>query len=144
MDTYIIEEFSATAFIKSMVDRSHGNATALILPEPRSDEALEYVADKMSLPRSASTARTLVVLCASNARIEEDEALDIVTLLPKIAHLFLEEESIEQKNLQLVYLDVSDCIGFNEDDDEMLELASYITAFNSCWTVIGVVCNEGI
>lgn len=91
----------------------------------------------MSLPRSASTARTLVVLCASNARIEEDEALAIVTLLPKITHLFLEGESIEQKNLvtilqgcqQLVYLDVSDCIGFDEDDDEMLELASYITAF---------------
>ncbi|OMP08447.1 putative F-box/LRR-repeat protein 19-like protein [Corchorus olitorius] len=73
----------------------------------------------------------------SDASIEEDEALAIATFLPNITHLFLPETYIIEKSLvtilqcckQLVHLDVSNCVGFFENDEEILKLASYITTF---------------
>ncbi|XP_022764557.1 putative F-box/LRR-repeat protein 23 [Durio zibethinus] len=180
MDTYQIKKFSVTAFIKSIVDRSHGNATTLFLPEGCSEEALKYVADKCSalkqlgLPADIRFEQSLAIqelieksknleylllrsffnlkevlaqvslnchnllgLGIFNALIKEDEAMAIVTLLPKITHLFLRGAHMYQENLvtilqgckQLVHLDVRDCIGFDEDDDEILKLASFITKF---------------
>ncbi|CAK7340334.1 unnamed protein product [Dovyalis caffra] len=72
-----------------------------------------------------------------SARIGEAEASAIVTNLPNIKYLVLRGGQINFKNLviivegckSLVYLDVSDCIGFDPDDEKVLELASHIKTF---------------
>lgn len=72
-----------------------------------------------------------------NAYICNDEALAIVKLVPNIKHLSLRQADIERDNLvtilqgckELVALDVSDCRGFDEGDDEIYKLASHITNF---------------
>lgn len=77
-------------------------------------------------------------LRVSNANIVDDEAIAIVNFLPKIKHLILRNAYIDRDALmkllqgctELRALDVSDCIGFSEDDEEILKLASHITNFS--------------
>lgn len=78
-------------------------------------------------------------LRVSNADIVNDEeAIAIVNFLPKIKHLILRDAHIHRDALmkllqgctELQVLDVSDCIGFSEDDGEILKLASHITNFS--------------
>ena len=65
------------------------------------------------------------------------EASAIVTLLPNLRYLVLKGATIRQKRVvmilqgckQLVHLDVRGCTGFDEDDAEILELASHIPSF---------------
>ncbi|KAL6195713.1 hypothetical protein ACLB2K_031331 [Fragaria x ananassa] len=72
-----------------------------------------------------------------NTRISEDEAMAIVSHLPKLKQLSLINAHIGRDNLvkllkgckDLVLLDVRDCVGFDEGDAEILKLASHITKF---------------
>ncbi|KAI5349812.1 PREDICTED: F-box/LRR-repeat [Prunus dulcis] len=76
-------------------------------------------------------------LHVGNAYICNTETLAIVKLVPNIKHLSLRQADIERDNLvtilqgckELVALDVSDCRGFDEGDDEIYKLASHITNF---------------
>ncbi|KAG6743592.1 hypothetical protein POTOM_052291 [Populus tomentosa] len=76
-------------------------------------------------------------LCISSATIHEEEASAIVTNLPNIKCLILRGAEIDFRNLviilqgckNLVHLDARDCIGFDSDDEEVLELASHIKTF---------------
>ncbi|KAL6199989.1 hypothetical protein ACLB2K_029771 [Fragaria x ananassa] len=73
-----------------------------------------------------------------NTRISEDEAMTIVSHLPKLKQLSLINAHIGRDNLvkllkgckDLVLLDVRDCVGFDEGDAEILKLASHITKFS--------------
>ncbi|ONI28721.1 hypothetical protein PRUPE_1G157400 [Prunus persica] len=77
-------------------------------------------------------------LRVSNADIFNDEAIAIVNFLPKIKPLILRKAEIDRDALmkllqgctELRVLDVSDCIGFSEDDGELLKLPSHITNFS--------------
>ncbi|KAF9625244.1 hypothetical protein IFM89_020830 [Coptis chinensis] len=72
-----------------------------------------------------------------NSSIHFDEATSIVTNLPKIKHLSLRNCSLPRECLiqilngcrDLVLFDVRGCIGFDEDDEEILKLASHIKDF---------------
>ncbi|KAI8002732.1 F-box/LRR-repeat protein [Camellia lanceoleosa] len=78
-----------------------------------------------------------VGLSVVSAYIWKDEASAIVTLLPNINYLSLRYASMKKENLvmilqgckELEYVDVRDCIGFNEGDDEILKFASHIRTF---------------
>lgn len=73
----------------------------------------------------------------SSANIQKEEASAIVTNLPNIKCLILRGGRIYFGNLviilqgckNLVHLDARDCIGFDSDDEEVLELASNIKTF---------------
>lgn len=75
-------------------------------------------------------------LSISSATIQEEEASAIVNL-PNIKCLILRRARIDFGNLviilqgckNLVHLDARDCIGFDSDDEEVLELASHIKTF---------------
>lgn len=62
----------------------------------------------------------------------------IVSLIPKLKHLTINNAYLSKKNLllilqgcrKLVFLDVRNCIGFAEDDQEILELASAVKSFS--------------
>ncbi|KAK1378111.1 F-box domain-containing protein [Heracleum sosnowskyi] len=64
-------------------------------------------------------------------------AYKIVSLLPKLKYLAINHAILEKKNLllilqgcrELVFLDVRNCIGFQEDDEEILKLSSVIKSF---------------
>ncbi|KAL6293408.1 hypothetical protein ACE6H2_001550 [Prunus campanulata] len=175
-----VSHFSTTAFIKFVVNRSKGHATALRLPPYASETDLKYVSDMcgdlkgVGLPEYLVCDKSGVIteligkwkrlewltlgssydlvkifsqisihckdfwgLRVSNS-IFNDEAIAIVNFLPKIKHLILRNAYIDRdahmKLLQgcteLQVLDVSDCIGFSEDDEEILKLASHITNFS--------------
>eukprot|EP00258_Populus_trichocarpa_P012866 XP_002323183.3 putative F-box/LRR-repeat protein 23 [Populus trichocarpa] len=76
-------------------------------------------------------------LCVSSATIQEEEASAIVTNLPNIKYLILRGAWIDFEDLviilqgckNLVHLDVRDCLGFDFDDEKVLELASNIKTF---------------
>ncbi|XP_042484546.1 F-box/LRR-repeat protein At3g48880-like [Macadamia integrifolia] len=70
--------------------------------------------------------------------VHNEEASAIVTLLPKIKYLWLRRRTlVPRESLQmilegckdLVLLDARDCIGFEEDDEEILKMASHIKTF---------------
>lgn len=66
------------------------------------------------------------------------EASKIVSLLPKLKYLTINHATLEKKNLVLILqgcrelecLDVRNCIGFDEDDEEILKLSSAIKSFH--------------
>ncbi|XP_020409394.1 putative F-box/LRR-repeat protein 23 [Prunus persica] len=173
--------FSTTAFIKFVVNRSKGHATALRLPPYASETDLKYVSDVCGDLKSVGFPADLVYdksgviteligkwkrlewltlgssydlvkilsqisihckdfwgLRVSNSNIFNDEAIAIVNFLPKIKHLILRDAHIDRDALmkllqgctELQVLDVRDCIGFSEDDGEILKLASHITNFS--------------
>ncbi|XP_061994319.1 F-box/LRR-repeat protein At3g48880-like [Rosa rugosa] len=76
-------------------------------------------------------------LTLSNAQIGKEEVMAIVNLVPDIKHLSLNRAQIDRDNLiillkgckKLSFLEAKDCIGFNEGDDEIAELASHISKF---------------
>uniref|UniRef100_A0A5B6YY14 F-box/LRR-repeat protein n=1 Tax=Davidia involucrata TaxID=16924 RepID=A0A5B6YY14_DAVIN len=78
-----------------------------------------------------------VGLSDPKGEIGEDETLAIVTSLPNIKYLYLKRAYLAWENLvtilqgckELVYFDVSDCIGFEEGDEEIIKLASHISTF---------------
>lgn len=61
----------------------------------------------------------------------------LVNFVPNIRYLFLKVSGIDRENLvmilqgckELASLDVRDCIGFEDDDAERLQLALHIPAF---------------
>lgn len=69
--------------------------------------------------------------------INEDQVSTIVSLLPKLMYLTINQATLGKKNLllilkgckELVLLDVCNCIGFDEDDEEILKLSSIIKNF---------------
>ncbi|XP_050374045.1 F-box protein FBW2-like [Argentina anserina] len=77
-------------------------------------------------------------LTLSNALIREEEAMAIVKLVPDIKLLILNGAQIDRDSLiillkgckELVLLEAKDCIGFNEGDDEIKNLASHIPNFH--------------
>lgn len=79
----------------------------------------------------------LLHLILSNANVGKDEATAIVNLVPNIKQLTLHRANIDRDNLvvllhgckDLDYLDAKDCIGFNEEDEEISQLASNIKMF---------------
>ncbi|CAL5442115.1 unnamed protein product [Camellia sinensis] len=81
--------------------------------------------------------KNFIGLAIARARVEQDEASAIVTLLPNIKQLFLRHAYMEKENLvmilqgckELEYFDVRHCTGFDEGDDEILKLASHIRTF---------------
>ncbi|KAM7485777.1 hypothetical protein LguiA_001786 [Lonicera macranthoides] len=81
--------------------------------------------------------KNFVFLSVTNAEISSDAAIAIVTLLPNIKGLALRGCELQRSDLviilngckELKYMDVSNCIGFESDDAEILNLASHITTF---------------
>lgn len=78
-----------------------------------------------------------IMLFAPHIYVGKDEATAIVTSLPNLKYLVLKGSTIEWENLVMVLqgckkllgLDVRKCIGFEEDDAEILALASHIPTF---------------
>ncbi|THG19045.1 hypothetical protein TEA_006595 [Camellia sinensis var. sinensis] len=76
-------------------------------------------------------------LAIPDAFISKDVVLAIVNLLPNIKYLDMRKASIQKEHLvkilhgckELVHFDVSDCFGFDAEDDEILKLASHIRTF---------------
>ncbi|KAK9933185.1 hypothetical protein M0R45_020389 [Rubus argutus] len=190
VNEYRLDEsrFSATAFIKFVISRSKGKATALRLSRCASEDALKYAADDCHLfswvscpngsgiaPRFSENKSSIIQevigkwthlewlvlgssynlenflgqicihckdlsrLSVANAYIGKDTAVAIVSSLPKLKQLILKKANIGRDDLvtllqgckELVHLDVSDCIGFNEEDEEISKLASHIANFSS-------------
>ncbi|XP_061992203.1 F-box/LRR-repeat protein At3g48880-like isoform X2 [Rosa rugosa] len=83
--------------------------------------------------------KNLCLLRVADADIGKDEAMAIVSLLPKLKQLILKNANIDRDDLvtllrgcnELVRLDVSNCIGFDEEDEEIAKLASHIADFSS-------------
>ncbi|KAK9933186.1 hypothetical protein M0R45_020390 [Rubus argutus] len=94
----------------------------------------------LSLPRDISIHcnKFSHLKITARARIGNVEVSAIVNFVPMIKHLSLRYAHIPRQCLvellqgckELLTLDVSRCTGFNERDDEILKLASHITAFN--------------
>ncbi|WOH12305.1 hypothetical protein DCAR_0831807 [Daucus carota subsp. sativus] len=69
--------------------------------------------------------------------VDGDTASMIVSLIPKLKHLTINNAILQKKDLllilkgcrELVFLDVRNCNGFGEDDEEILKLASAIKTF---------------
>ncbi|XP_059632309.1 F-box/LRR-repeat protein At3g48880-like [Cornus florida] len=88
------------------------------------------------LPEVSLHCENFTDLGISSGYIDEDEALELVTLLPDIKYLDLRETSLGREDLvmilkgckKLVHFDVRDNKGF-ECDDEILKLASHIPTF---------------
>ena len=78
-----------------------------------------------------------IMLFAPRIYVGKDEATAIVTSLPNLKYLVLKGSTIEWENLvmvlqgckKLLRLDVRECIGFEENDAEILALASHIPTF---------------
>ncbi|KAJ9693749.1 hypothetical protein PVL29_009620 [Vitis rotundifolia] len=78
-----------------------------------------------------------IMLFAPRIYVGKDEATSIVTSLPNLKYLVLKGSTIERENLvtvlqgckKLLRLDVRKWIGFEENDAEILALASYIPTF---------------
>ncbi|KAM5569512.1 hypothetical protein ABKV19_016834 [Rosa sericea] len=76
-------------------------------------------------------------LTLSNAQIGKEQVMAIVNLVPDIKLLRLNGAQIDRDNLiillkgckKLLFLEAKDCIGFNEGDDEIAELAFNISKF---------------
>ncbi|KAM5569540.1 hypothetical protein ABKV19_016850 [Rosa sericea] len=83
--------------------------------------------------------KNLCLLNVANANIGKDKAMAIVSLLPKLKQLILKNAIIDRGALvtllqgcnELERLDVSNCIGFDEGDEEIAKLASHIANFSS-------------
>ncbi|KAK1369955.1 hypothetical protein POM88_036056 [Heracleum sosnowskyi] len=76
-------------------------------------------------------------MCVTSQHIDDNMALAIVKLLPKLKRLYMNGADLSKENLLLIMrgckelecLHVRDCIGFEEDDEEILKLSSSIRNF---------------
>ncbi|KAM7485775.1 hypothetical protein LguiA_001784 [Lonicera macranthoides] len=115
--------------IPSMINKLK-NLEALIMR--RFSKELEEIIAQINLH-----CKNFVFLCVTNAEISSNAAIAIATLLPNIKYLVLTRCVLERRNLvtilnggkKLKYVDVSNCNGFNSDDEEVLKLASHVTTF---------------
>ncbi|KAJ9676420.1 hypothetical protein PVL29_025105 [Vitis rotundifolia] len=174
------QKFSVTTFIKFVIDRSCGHATALSLPICCTEEAFKYAANKCPklkllglnadllhkhssiIPKLISRwknlqslvlgsshgmeeilapirlfCRNFTRLSAPKTNVGNKEASAIVTSLPNLRYLVLNGAAIERESLvmilqgckRLIEIDMRDCDGFDEDDAEILKLASHIPSF---------------
>lgn len=81
--------------------------------------------------------KKFVKLCAPSTYIGKAQATAIVTSLPNIKYLVIKGSTIMRENLVMILtgcrelqgLDARECFGFEEDDAEILELASQIPIF---------------
>ncbi|KAL1806052.1 hypothetical protein ACET3Z_029120 [Daucus carota] len=76
-------------------------------------------------------------LSIGGGEVDGDTASMIVSLIPKLKHLTINNAFLQKKDLllilkgcsELLFLDVRNCDGFGEDDEEILKLASAIKTF---------------
>ncbi|KAF9618070.1 hypothetical protein IFM89_000021 [Coptis chinensis] len=135
---------SYTNLIKFAVTRSCGTATIVALPDDCTFEDLNYISEEckalkiLSVPYfDATPEQSNFVGLFINSGIDIEEATSIVTNLPKIKYLSLRNCSVPRECLiqilngcrDLVLFDVRDCIGFDEDEEEILKIASHIKNF---------------
>ncbi|XP_059632161.1 putative F-box/LRR-repeat protein 23 [Cornus florida] len=81
--------------------------------------------------------KNFVGLAITEAYFCDKEASDIATLLPNIKYLCLSYAYLHEDDLEIIlrgckellYLDVRYCVGFEEEEDEILKLASHIPTF---------------
>ncbi|KAM7488827.1 hypothetical protein LguiB_026311 [Lonicera macranthoides] len=81
--------------------------------------------------------KNFIQLSVANDNISSDAAIAIATLLPNIKGLALRRCELQRSDLVIIlngckkleYMDVSNCIGFESDDAQILNLASHITTF---------------
>ncbi|KAJ9676403.1 hypothetical protein PVL29_025094 [Vitis rotundifolia] len=132
-----------TSLVKLVVDRSSGCATTLALPKHCSEKALEYAAkikwknlEVLPIRRSNNMAEIIPHISLHCKNFAQLIAPGLVTFVPNIRYLFLKVSGIDRENLvilqgckELVSLDIRDCIGFEDDDAERLQLALHIPAF---------------
>lgn len=81
--------------------------------------------------------KNFVELSVTNSYVDQEVAIAIVSNLSTIKRLVLDKTKLEKVNLELILkgckelelLHVRDCIGFDEDDEEILMFASGIKDF---------------
>ncbi|KAK1404197.1 hypothetical protein POM88_003802 [Heracleum sosnowskyi] len=81
--------------------------------------------------------KNLVELCVTNEDIDQEVASAIASSLATIKRLVLDKTKLKKVDLELILrgckelelLYVRDCVGFDEDDEEILTLASGIKEF---------------
>ncbi|KAK1403853.1 putative F-box/LRR-repeat protein 23 [Heracleum sosnowskyi] len=80
---------------------------------------------------------SFICLCLTNGDVDGETASAIVSLIPNVKCLFINQAKLKKEDLLLIlrgckrleYLDVRNCTGFDEGDDEILRLASGIKNF---------------
>ncbi|KAK9913226.1 hypothetical protein M0R45_037049 [Rubus argutus] len=122
--------FSTATFFKFLIDQSRGNVRFLKLPT--GSYAIEVVLEHVS-----KHCKSLCGLNVLDADIGRKAALAIVKCVPKIKYLWLRRARISRRGLvtllqgckDLEVLDVRECSGFDEGDEEISQLASSIPKF---------------
>ncbi|KAM7485786.1 hypothetical protein LguiA_001795 [Lonicera macranthoides] len=135
--------FDVAKFIRFVVNRSQISVTIQALLNN-----CDLGAQCPSLPNNLiAFDRDCIIL--TNTEVEEFEVADpqtrndynmtlaILKMLPKLKYLVLSESILLRKNLLMilesgqafVHLDVSYCLGFESNDEEILKLASHIKTF---------------
>ncbi|RVW83655.1 hypothetical protein CK203_039285 [Vitis vinifera] len=139
-----------TSLIKLAVDRGSGYDTTLALPKHCSEKAREYAAkicqkktnkwknlEVLPIKWSYNMAEIIPHISLHCKNFPQLIAPGLVNFVPNIRYLFLKVSGIDRENLvmilqgckELASLDVRDCIGFEDDDAERLQLALHIPAF---------------
>ncbi|PRQ58793.1 putative F-box domain, leucine-rich repeat domain, L domain-containing protein [Rosa chinensis] len=122
--------FSTASFFKFVIDRSMGNVKFLKLPT--GSYALEVVLEHVK-----EKCKSFCGLNVCDADIGKKAASAIVKFVPKIKYLWLRRARIGRQGLvtllqgckDLELLDVRECSGFDEGDEEIAELAASIPKF---------------
>ncbi|XP_050386507.1 F-box protein FBW2-like [Argentina anserina] len=130
--------FSTARFFKFLIDRSMGNVMFLKLPT--GSYALEVVLEHVK-----KKCKSFCGLNVCDADIGKKAALTIVKFVPKIKCLWLRRARIGRQGLVtllqgckgLELLDVRDCSGFDEGDEEIAKLAASIPKFMSEGSRVG-------
>ena len=99
---------------------------------------------KEIIPQIGLHCNNLIWLSAPYTYIGKDEASTLVSSLSKVKYLDLHGGDFEKEALvmilqgckQLVHLDIRQSFGFDDDDAEILELASHIPAFKCEGSII--------
>ncbi|XP_059630061.1 F-box protein FBW2-like [Cornus florida] len=143
-----VEELGVRGIIKFAIKRSARSVVSLEMPgnlSCKSDkDLLVYIANEcpvlkdltLSTDLSASEMSIIPGLISKWKNLERD-AWDVAALLPNLKYLDLSYAHLYDAHLdiilqgckELLYLDVRYCVGFEEDDDEILKLASHIPTF---------------
>ncbi|KAK7833143.1 putative f-box/lrr-repeat protein 19, partial [Quercus suber] len=84
-------------YLKSIINRSQGNATTVMLPTTCSDEVLRYLADECPALKALYLPSIDV-----GADIGREAASAIVTFLPNIKYLHIRNGRIDRKNLEII------------------------------------------
>ncbi|TQD83489.1 hypothetical protein C1H46_030959 [Malus baccata] len=126
--------FSITNFMKMVIDRSAGSLRFLKIPGLLSHYMF---AIHKTLQHVGKSCKNFAGLQLTNAAIGRSEAEAIVTFVPNLSFLSLRRSQIPRELMvmllkgmkNLVLLDVRECVGFDQQDEEILRLASEIPTF---------------